>query len=167
MAARRILTAGAVSEYSILGGMSPAYNATAVSRVFERITPYSEVNQPSLHGTDHVGGRSRPLHRTRRQLHRYGQRVHQRPLREDHRRPHRPRSREARPASHRHQVQHKPLSRRSERRRLESQGSDRGLRAVTAPATDRLHRSLLVAQLGQTHAHRGDHGGIAGPRRVG
>ena len=51
-----------------------------------------------------LGGDPRALPRARRQLHRHRQRLHEGPLRGDHRRPPRPRSRQARPRRHRHEV---------------------------------------------------------------
>ena len=56
--------------------------------------------------------------------------------------------RQARPRRHRHQVLRQPVSRRSQRRRRRAQDDRRGVRAVAAPAADRLHRSLLDALLG-------------------
>ena len=96
------------------------------------------------------------LPRARRQFHRHRQRLHQGPLREDHRRLHRPRRRQARPRRHRHQVLRQPVSRRSQRRRRRPQDDRRLVRAVAAPPADRLHRSLLDALLGSPHADRRD-----------
>ena len=42
-----------------------------------------------------------------------------------------------------------------------------GVRELAAPPADRLHRSVLAAQLGQAHAHRGDDGRARRPRARG
>ena len=111
-----------------------------------------------------VAADHRPLHRARRQLHRHRELLHQEPLREDHRRPRRAARRAARPARHRDQVQRQPLSGRSQRRRLGPQVDHRRLRELAAPPADRLHRSVLAAQLGRAHADRGDDGRARGSR---
>ena len=49
-----------------------------------------------------------------------------------------------------------PVSRRSQRRRRGPQVAGGRVRAVAAPAQDRLHRPLLDALLGSAHADRGD-----------
>jgi len=78
-----------------------------------------------------------PLHRSRWQLHRHGELLHEEPLREDHRRPRRPPPRSPRPPRDRDEVQRKPLSRRPERRRLGTKVDRLGLRElVAAPQTD-------------------------------
>ena len=80
---------------------------------------------------------------------------------------HRARSRPARSRRHRHQVLRQSLPRRSEWRRRRSKDHRRLLRAVPAPAADRLHRSLLDALLGSLHADRGDDARARRPRASG
>ncbi len=93
------------------------------------------------------------------------QRLHPRPLREDHRRPPRQGPEQARPGL---VLATKFTSnlypRRPQRRRLEPQGDRRPVRAVVAPPPDGLHRSVLAARVGSLDAHRGDDGRAPRPR---
>ena len=107
-------------------------------------------------GRRHVRSHPGQIHRTRRELHRHGERVHQGALGDDHRRLSASRRSRPRPAGHRHQVLRQPVLRRPERRRRQPQVVDRGLRGVAAAAADGLHRPVLDAPVGSVHADRGD-----------
>ena len=97
----------------------------------------------------------RPLHRARRQLHRHGELLHQGPLREDHRR-----SRRRHAARRDRLVIATKFSGNlypgdpTAAARAASRSSPHA--RIAAPSADRLHRSLLAAQLGRPHADRGD-----------
>ena len=106
----------------------------------------------------------RPLRRPGRQLHRHRQLLHQGPLREDHRRPHRPP-----PARRDRLVIATKFSGNLYPGDPNGGGAgrkivDQRLRALAAPPADRLHRPVLAAHLGHEHAHRGDDGGARRPR---
>ncbi len=81
----------------------------------------------------------------------------------DHRRLLRPHAGAARSRGDCHQVPVEPVSGRPQRRRRRPQVAGGGVRAVAAPAQDRLHRSLLDALLGSAHADRRDDAGAGRP----